>query len=204
MARRPYVAPDEAVVPEQPLTTPKREESKKAKQLELGDEEGSAWLERVVKTIVNIDPEAEAERLRLELRLSASGSEVGMAELFDALDRVQDNAAMASSLYVHAASTATSAEVDLRIIESTLRERAREDLENEKASGDRKKQITEKDIQSHMDTHFTEEVRELEVKREANKRVVEHFEFMAKLWRDRARTLEALSQGKSRRAALDD
>lgn len=220
MARRRYEAPPEDGSPapresdddEQPIikpTTPNPKAKHRAPRqqnlLDSGEEKDPhGWLGRVVETIVAFDPEEMNERLKLELSLGSSGSSVATAELHDALERAQDNADDASALYVHAARTAAASDVDLRVIESALYQRASEQLEKEKADGDRKKAITAKDVQSYMDIHYTEEVRDIETKKEANKRAVDHFENRARLWRDRARTLEALAQSKARRGAYED
>jgi hypothetical protein len=207
--RRKYVAPgDEDAVPEQPLVTPTP--TKKPKQLDLKSEDDpkEGWLDRIIDTVVSIDAEAENERLKLELRLSNTGSTATMSEIFDALESVQDNADASSRLYMHISMTVAAAEVDMRIIEAALRTRAVDELKAEKDDAKREgsatKQITEKDVSAYIDTHFTDEIRDLEVKREANKRVVDHFQNRARLWRDRSRTLEALATGKQKRATYDD
>jgi hypothetical protein len=170
-------------------------------------------FDRILSTVVDIDPETEAEEIKASLRLSGTGSGTDPSVMADALEESQDFARRAHALYCHVSLEIEQSAVDLRVLESTLRESASATLSEERgleAEYDEKgkvskkpKQVTEKDVAYYMDTHFTEDIRAIEAKRASHKLTIEHFEHLSRLCRDRTKTLEALVSYRRGRGTFD-
>lgn len=173
-------------------------------------------FDRILTTVIDLDPESEFAALRMGLKLSESGSAVSATSpggIQDALEEVQDMARRAHDLYCHVVVHVERSAVDLRIIESSLRERASAQLSEERGMeveydekgkvSKKPKQITEKDVANYMDTHFTDEVRALEAKRVGNRLIQESADELWKRYRDRARTLETLAGNRRGRGTFE-
>lgn len=170
-------------------------------------------FDRILEHVIDLDPEAEFEALRFGLKLAESGSAATPGAIQDALEEAQDMARRAHELYCHVAVNVERSSVDLRVIESTLRERAVAELKDERNASieyDEKgkpiakpKQITEGDVKAYADVHFTDEVRSIEGKRVGNKMILENAEQLSKLWRDRAKTLESLAGSRRGRGTFE-
>ncbi len=175
-------------------------------QLALPAEKRSAsmgdWYDRIITTITKIDPEAEFEYLTMELKLSTPGSQADAGVLADALEVAQDNARRAHALYVHANIANEGAKIDAKVLESAVRELARDQLVDERASepaeldakGKPKgpKAPTIDDIEARMHSKHADELRDLAQQKAENEGTVEHLKRLADLWRDRIRTLETM------------
>lgn len=148
--------------------------------------------ERIAKRLYAIDELGEYEHLESALTLGQPAHRADYATLVDALDAAEDNARRAHRLYCNACVALDAFELDARIIEGGLREQAIATLTHQKAEGVRTKQITDPDVQAEMARAHHDEVRELGQRRAKSKRMVDHFERLADLWKARARALEVM------------
>lgn len=151
-----------------------------------------AGYERIAKKLYSIDEVGEYEHLEKALTLDGPAHRADYATLVDALDQAEDNARRAHALYVNAAIAYDAFEIDARVVEGALREKVLGELQKEKAEGARSKAIVEKDIALESARAYPDEVRDLHARRAKAKRMVEHFERLADLWKARARALEVM------------
>lgn len=166
------------------------------------DPEGSDDLDREVAERLSMGPGYERiiertfkidewqEHLDLEEALTIGNvtrAEYGL--LADALDNAEDNARRAHRLYCNAVVALEGFEADASAIEGGLWDQASAELQNEHAEGTRKKAPTKDDIKARMATLFSDEVRNLAMKRAKAKTTVDHLSRIADLWRNRCHTL---------------
>lgn len=155
---------------------------------------GSSY-ERITSRLLTVDPWGDYEELEAGLSLGVPASQAGYGLIVDALEKAEKMARKAHGLFSHAKVQHESFEVDAGIIESGMRDRALAALTEAKKSGEFTKAINGPDIEAYMRTHFTDEYRDLAVRREKAKRMVDSLEDLVQRWRDRRRTLETLAQG---------
>lgn len=140
------------------------------------------------------DPMATYQKLRGALTMGGRASASSHGQIIDALDAAEDNAATAMELLVNAKVTHDSFEIDAKILLAALRDRATSVLEDEKAKGERKKAITEADVESTMGAMFPDEWRALEDRRGKAKRMVAMIEDLAERCRQRAGHLRVMAR----------
>ena len=80
-------------------------------------------------------------------------------------------------------------ELDVNELTSRMRLNATDKLEEEKLEGERKKAITNADVEAKMAELYPDEVRHQRLKRARTKGTVEHLERLASLWSQRCSTL---------------
>lgn len=148
--------------------------------------------ERIVHHLFKVDEWGEYEDLEKRLRLGKAAHRAEHAELMDACEESQDCARRAHRLYCNAAVALEGYRSDVEAVEATLRERARRTLEEEKDAGTRRKTITDADVRAQMADSYPDQVRDHDVRLAKAKRMVDHFERLADLWKSRCRTLETL------------
>lgn len=143
------------------------------------------------------DPTEVYTRIRGSLSFGGRVSSMGYGDLADALDEAERNALDAVQLLANAKAAHDAFELDSKVIWGAMREQAVADLQAQKESGSRSKQITNDDIEAVMATKFPDEYRDLELKRGRARRTVAALEQLADISRDRARDLRAFV-GKAR------
>lgn len=158
----------------------------------------SPGFERIIDKVFTVDELSEFEELEGRLRLGVAAHRADYAVLIDALEESEDCARRAHRLYVNAYVAHEGFEIDAKVVDGGMRERAVADLQAEKESGVRHKQITEADVAAAIAARFPDEYRDLEIRRSKAKRMRDHLGQLAELWVQRCRTLETLV-GKQRR-----
>lgn len=132
---------------------------------------------RIVDTLFDMpDPMVEYQAIRNSLTFGGRASSMSYGQLVDALDDAQAIAERASRLLANAKITHDAFKLDALVVEGVLREEAVADLQEQKSSGARSKQITNDDITSVMAQKFSDEYRALELKKGKAKRMVDAIE----------------------------
>lgn len=147
----------------------------------------SPGLESVVHKIFQVDAHSDYEAL--EKALSVGSSRTDYASLLKAIDEAETNARKAHKLYLAAKLEAESWEIDHTNVMAGMRSHAVENLEREKAAGDRKKAITNADVEAEISALFPDEWKHQAQRRVQVKGTVEHLERLADLWFQRCKTL---------------
>lgn len=148
-------------------------------------------FDRIVETVFDLpDPMAEYEALEAALR-TAPGAFVN-----EALSAAEDHARRAHRLYVCARVDAERFNRDAATIEGAMRVQAVAELTSEKDAGTMKKQITEADIAARVATLYPDEVADLSDRRIRVRKMVEHMENFAALWKSRCVSLRSLLESR--------
>jgi hypothetical protein len=146
----------------------------------------AAGYERIQDRIFSLpDPEAEYAELQ-------AGLQVGNQQfdsIFSALDRAEDNARRAHRLYICARVDAERFALDADVTEGGLWAAANADLQREKDSGARTKQITDADVRARIASMFPDQWTELQQRRIKARKTVEHLERFADLAKTRCFSL---------------
>jgi hypothetical protein len=148
--------------------------------------------DRIVESVFTVDPWAAYETLEKSLKLAGEAHRADYATLITALDACQDNSREAHRLFVSAKVAVARYEADASVLLVDMRKQATAALDEEKASGERKKQITEADVESRIAALFPDEWRALEDRRARAKGMVLHIERLAELWKERCRDLRTM------------
>lgn len=151
---------------------------------------------RILESVFNVDPWADYCRLEEGLKVGSRGLS-DVATLREARDAAEDNARLAHNVYCAARVEQERYELDAKVIEGVARRKAVRDLTEEKESGQRKKQITEADIEGQMLLEFPDEYKSLTLNRLKLRKMVESMELLCTLWQSRCRALDTLL-GKTR------
>jgi len=154
----------------------------------LGDPVLGGGYDRIVHRVFKIDP--FDDYVLVERCLEAKGNDFGT--LVDALDHAETGARAAHRLLVNAQLAYEQTKLEVARIESPLREGARKHLEDQKGSGERKKAITNDDVESAMAQLFPEDVAKARERLLKARGTVEHLERLADLAKSRIRTLDTL------------
>jgi hypothetical protein len=137
------------------------------------------------------DPNAEYDELERAMKLGTREFD----SVSRALDDAEDNARRAHKLYVNARLEYERFSIDADIIEAGMAAQARTELEREKETGQRSKQITQEDVKHKCLAMFPDEWRDLAERRVKGRKMLEHLERFAELWKTRcfslAKQLEA-------------
>lgn len=153
----------------------------------------SDCFQRITARVFDLpDPAAEYDELERALKLGVTSYET----IALAVDAAEDNARRAHRLYVCARVDAERFNIDSGIVEAAMRTEASAELQRERDSGSRTKQITEGDIAAKIASLFPDEHRDLSEKRIKNRKMVEHLEAFAGLWRSRCYTLAKILESK--------
>lgn len=131
------------------------------------------------------DPDTEYDALERALVLGTREYD----SITDAVDTAEDNARRAHRLFVAAKLDYERFCADAEVIDGAMRSEATAELQAEKESGARTKQITDADVKAKCAAMFPDEFRDLAEKRTAAKLAVEHLERFADLWSSRCRSL---------------
>jgi hypothetical protein len=137
------------------------------------------------------DPADACDKLRQAIR-PIKPSRLQHGELCDKLDIAQENFVEASQLLANAKVAVANYEVEARLVLGPMRDAASEELEDEKASGKRKKAITNDDIEHRMATLYPDQVMEIEQSRNKLKHMVAVLEDLRQAASERARDVRAI------------
>ena len=162
------------------------------KRSEVGRVSMGDGYERIQTRIFDLDPISEYEELEQALKLGKSAHTATYAEIVDALDLAEDNARRAHALFCHARVELERFEIEVSLSESAMRESAQRALFEAKERGEFKKVISNDDVEAYMRTHNTDEYTDSMIRRQKAKRMVEHLERLADLWRKRRDTLDTM------------
>lgn len=178
---------------------PKKHPTTEAANLRMSD-----GFERTITHLFKVEDE---ETMYLELRATLMfkderASALGYGEIVDALDRAEENAHRGAELSARAQLDYVNFELDAKLILSSLRDNAKQELESRKAelkaetktSG---KQITNDDIEAEIASQHPDEWAELETRRAKAKLAVKLFADLAERLVQRAghlRTMVARSR----------
>lgn len=149
-------------------------------------------FERIVTTMYALDISGTYERVRDGLRLPVSAERASRDELRRDLCAAEDRAREAHLLYSNARVALEEWEADCEVAATHLRQEAQSRLAEEKVAGRHPKAITNGDVEAEMARAHPDEFRRQRVGREKRKRMVDHLERLADLWRVRRSSLEAL------------
>lgn len=138
------------------------------------------------------DPDAEYAELEGALQLGTQTAD----SIVSALDRAEDHARRAHRLYVCARVDSERFNLDADVIESAMRTQAVSELQREKDSGVRTKQITDGDTTAKIAAMFPDEHRDLAERRVKSRKMVDHLEAFAQLWRSRCYSLSKMLESR--------
>lgn len=154
-------------------------------------------FERIVRSIYEVDVEAVYERIR-DLRLPVSVEHATRETIRASLERAEECARDAHLLFCNARVALEAFESESDTTMGVLRAAARDRLFAEYRAGvdpatkTKPKQLTDADVDAEVARSYSDAVRRYRVRREERKRMVEHLEELASIWRSRRSTLEAL------------
>lgn len=148
---------------------------------------------RIAERVFDL-PDPDGEYAELEQALSLGSSEFD--SIVKAVDAAEDDARRAHRLYVNAKLDYERFAADAALIEGAIRSEASAELQREKDSGVRTKQITDADVVAKCAALFPDEWRDLAEKRVRAKLSVEHLERFADLWVGRCRSLGGMLASK--------
>lgn len=144
-------------------------------------------FQRIVETVFAADSLRDYTDLEQNLQV---GEERGdYRTLMTHLDKAEDRARRAHRLYLGAKIELESWEQDANKVTAVMRGEASATLEAEKAAGERKKAITNPDVEAKMSEMFADEYAGQALTRARLKGTVEHLEWLAGLWKGRCHSL---------------
>ena len=152
--------------------------------------------ERIIEHVFTIDSWATYEELQKRLQLPVPAHAQTKTLLFDELDAAETNAKIAHQLFVSAKETVRRFDCDVVVMSVDMRQQASASLQREKDAGQRSKQITDTDVESRMASMFPDEWRQLEMRRSKAKLMVDHMLRLSDAWKERARDLRSMFEGK--------
>lgn len=147
-------------------------------------------FERIVETIYQVDAFKDYEDL--EQNLEVGDQRGDYKTLQEALDKAERRARRAHALYLGAKLERARWELDSDVVVARMRADAADELETEKARGERKKAITDGDVQARIAEKFPDEWRHQQLKRVKLKGTEEHLERLADLWRIKCFSLSTM------------
>lgn len=154
-------------------------------------------FERIVRSIYEVDVEEVYARIR-DLRLPVSIDHATRETIRAALERAEECARDAHLLFCNARVALEGFEAESDTTMGVLRAAARDRLfaeyeaARDPASKTKPKQLTDADVDAEVARSYSDAVRRYRVRREERKRMVDHLEQLASIWRSRRSTLEAL------------
>ena len=159
--------------------------------LVLGDE-----YNRIIETVFLDHPWPVFEELVKHLQMEVPAHARTRTEVYDELDRAEDRARQAHQLYITAKENVRRFEADAVVAAVDMRDQATAALQREKTGGQRSKQITDADVESRIAALFPDEWHKLETQRSRARLMVEHMGRLAEQWKERARDLRSMFEGK--------
>jgi hypothetical protein len=150
-------------------------------------------FERIKDTVFNM-PDPDSEYADLEAALVMGNQQFD--NVSTALDKAEDNARRAHRLYICARVEAEKFNIDADIVEGAMRAQAVSELQREKDAGIRTKQITDADTTAKLAALFPDEWRDLQERRIESRKMVEHLERFADLWRSRCYSLAKMLESR--------
>jgi hypothetical protein len=147
-------------------------------------------FERIVDRIYRIDAMKEYDRLETSLRLGEKRTD--RAAVHEAVDDVESNARTAYALYLAACLARTSWEADAEITMAHIRNAATNQLQREKDSGQRSKQITDADVRSKMANLYPDEFAFHEKRSAKIKGMEEQLKRDADIWMSRCASVRSM------------
>jgi len=153
---------------------------------------GKGYADIVERVFDLPDPEAEYDTLEKALKLGTQAFD----SISSALDSAEDNARRAHRLYVNARVDAERFNIDAEVIEAAMRTNAIAELQREKDAGHRSKAITDSDTSAKVAAMFPDEFRDLAERKVKSRKMVEHLEAFAGLWRSRCYSLSKMLESK--------
>lgn len=178
----PESSPSIPKTPENPFNFPN---ANRAKQSRLRDD-----LTKVVDTIFVKDIYAEWKDLEAGLEIGEKRSDHAVA--VRELDKASARAYRAHRLYLTARAAREAWELENEVIHGAMVSEATRDLQREKDSGVRSKQITDADVKSRVATMFPDEYKAQEERRRNVEFTVKSLERLAEIWMGKCRDLQAL------------
>jgi hypothetical protein len=137
-------------------------------------------MARIIETIFAADAFKDYEDLEKNLEVGEERGDAGSLRMH--LDKAEQRARRAHRLYLGAKLELARWEIRSRQVVSVMREKATEELEGEKAAGDRKKMITNADVEAKMAERFPDEWEAQELMRVKMKCLVEDMEHQTRRW----------------------
>lgn len=151
----------------------------------------SPGMERIVETYFEVaDSKKEHDELVRALQLGEGHTDRGAIR--QALDAAQDRARRAHRLYCAACIERARYTIDAEVVMAAMRAQAHQELEDEKATGDRKKAITDTDVRDKVAASHPKEVRDLGVREVAVRCLEDDLKNLSRLWSSRVSSLEAM------------
>lgn len=147
-------------------------------------------FEAVIETVYTIEVRKDYEDLEKSLMIGEQRGDYGT--LLRALDEAETKARRAHRLWLGSKLEQKNWELDAEVVDAQMRHKAVQDLEGEKALGERKKMITEADVSGKIHELFPEEYRARARTRLKIEGTVKHMERLAELWLIRCRTLATM------------
>ncbi len=154
----------------------------------------SRGFERIVKSIFDDGPEIDEQfaELREKLAFDERASSKSSGQIQDALDRASEYSQQAAELLARAKINLERFEAYASVTESAIRERAHNELTQQKEDGTYKGRFSKDDVESVMTQIAADEYSALNVKRAEVKRTIDVLEALAANWVDRTRNLRAM------------
>lgn len=147
-------------------------------------------FEKITETVFITDLHAKWKKLRAALTIGEKRSDHGTLQI--ALDEAEKNAHDAHRLYVTAKIAFDEWEKENALTSGAMWSAATRELQQEKDSGLRAKQVTDADVRSKCATLFPDEWKAQEIARAKNKATVDSLADLAEQWKSRCRTLQAM------------
>lgn len=146
-----------------------------------------ALVERVFR---KVPLDKEYDELEGALTLGEGRNDRGT--LRKALDEAEEKSRRAFHLYLDARLEQEKWLADQEVVQSALRKKASEALEDEKARGERKKAITEADVVAEVAERYPDEARHYRLEKLRIKGTVESMEHLADRWKSKCLGLRTL------------
>lgn len=134
----------------------------------------------------------DQEYAELESALTVGEGRNDFGTLREALDKAEERSRRAYQLYIDARLEQERWLLDTAATLGALRAKASALLEDEKAAGDRRKAITDADVEAKMAEVFPDEVKHQKLERLRVKSVVESMEHLAERWKSKCSDLRTL------------
>jgi hypothetical protein len=137
-------------------------------------------FERIVEATFKVDAFADYDDLEKHLEVGDQRGDYGT--LREHLDKAEARARRAHKLYLGAKIELVNWEADSRKVMAAMREKARVQLEDEKADGTRRKVLSQSDVVDRVADLYPDEWKAQEVRRAKMKGVVDDMEHLTKRW----------------------
>lgn len=154
--------------------------------------EPSPGMRRIISHIFDSDEDVWETYQQLKQALKVGERRTDYGTLMHALDEAEENWGKAHRLYCIARVEQERVEMDAAVLESVARREALKQLEAEKDSGQRKKQITEADIEARVLEVYPEDARRLRELKLKVRKTVENAQELVSMWSSRTRTLQTM------------